>query len=153
MSEKYWPIPALRIEPRLPVWASAFAQSLTCLALVSVWISRMPASLTLLFSVGLLLFSQWTFKRVHRWCGLFPVEEIYAHDGQFKLCCGGQWIDISPRPDSLVWQQIVLLECVGESRPGRVSLMLFPSTMEDEDWRRLRLQVLRALELYRRDRR
>ena len=78
-----------------------------------------------------------------------PVEAIHAHNGQFTLHCSGRWIDVSVRPDSLVWQHMVLLECVSVTGPGAVSLMLFPSTMEEENWRCLRLQVFRALELYR----
>ena len=53
------------------------------------------------------------------------------------------------RADSLVWQHLVLLECVSACGSGTASLMLFPSTMAVEDWRCLRLQVFRALELYR----
>ena len=150
LSEKFWPIPALRIEPRLPAWALLFAQALTCLALVAVWVSRLSTSAAVILSLGMLVFAQWSFKRVHRWRGVFTIDEIYAHDGQFKLCCGGRWVDVTLRADSLVWQHMVLLECVGESRRGQVSLMLLPSTMEAEDWRCLRLQVFRALELYRR---
>jgi hypothetical protein len=149
LSEKLWPIPALRIEPRLPAWAALFAQSLTSLALLSVWVSRVSTSMAVVLSLSVLLFAHWSFARVHRWRGALAIEEIHAHEGRFSVYCGGRWIELSLRPTSLVWQQLLLLECVGVAESGHASLMLCPSTMAAEDWRCLRLQVFRALELYR----
>ncbi len=147
--EKYWPIPALQIDLNLPPWGRMFALSLCGFAILSLYLSAVPLTWLLPLSLVLICYAQWAFPRVHRWRGSEAICTLHANNGQFQLGCGEHYIRIRLRPDSLVWQQLVFLDCEGVSEPGQVSLLLFPSTMELEDWRRLRLHTIRALELYR----
>ncbi len=146
MSNRYWNLPGVRLEPGLCPAHTALGCTVTALALGALWSAALPGWMCLLGSVAVVYEAGRTLWRQNRYWGSCRVRAL-EFDGR-RWCLqlsNGRVMQLIPVSQALPGNFLLAVEFrTADESNRRWRLLLFAGSTNRECWRRLRLALLYA---------